>query len=110
MPHIYIAGPYSAYPIYGMRDALLAADRVIAEGIGHPVVPHLTGFWDFVSPKPYKEWLEIDLEAMRACDAVWRIPGKSSGADAEVVVAEVLGIPVFSNVADLRAFSLRWSR
>ncbi len=109
-PHIYVAGPYtSPYPIYNMRDALAAADQLLDAGVGHPVVPHLTGFWDFAFPKPYEEWLEIDLESMRACDAVWRIPGVSSGADGEVEVAEQLSIPILHSLDQVIEFCDSWS-
>jgi Domain of unknown function (DUF4406) len=108
-PHIYIAGPYtSPYPIYNIRAALEAADRLIDTGCGHPVVPHLTGFWDFAYPKPYERWLELDLESMRTCDAVWRIPGDSSGADGEVDHARQLGLPVLTAFEEVEEFCARW--
>ncbi len=108
-PHVYIAGPYtSPYSIYNMRTALEAADRLLESGLAHPVVPHLTGFWDFAFPKSYKDWLELDLESMRACDAVWRLPGESSGADGEVQVARKLGLPVFDGITELETFCTGW--
>jgi hypothetical protein len=109
-PHIYIAGPYSTpYPIYNIRLALEAADRLIASGWGHPVVPHLTGFWDFAYPRRYEEWLALDLESMRGCNAVWRIQGASSGADGEVAEARDLGLPVFTEFDELVAFCRAWT-
>lgn len=111
MPHIYIAGPYSSpYPIYNMRAALEAADQLIASGVGFPVVPHLTGFWDFAFPRPYKQWLELDLEALRGCNAVWRIGGKSSGADSEVSEAKKLGMPVFLDLEDVVQYCKGWQK
>jgi len=109
-PHIYVAGPYtSPYPIYNMRSALEAANRLIEAGFGHPIVPHLTGFWDFAYPQPYEFWLDLDLEGMRSCDAVWRIAGKSSGADGEVANADELGIPVFTEFEALELWCSEWS-
>jgi len=108
-PHIYIAGPYSTpYPIYAMRDALIAANQLIDDGGGHPIVPHLTGFWDFAFPRPYDQWLELDLESLRSCDAVWRIPGKSSGADGEVAVAMALNITILYSFQEVEVYCRSW--
>lgn len=108
-PHVYVAGPYtSPYPIYNMRAALEAANRLIESGVAHPFVPHLTGFWDFAYPQPYEFWLELDLESMRGCDCVLRIPGKSSGADGEIAVADELGIPVLYTEESCLAFCREW--
>lgn len=50
----------------------------------------------------YEEWMEYDFAWLSKCDAVLRLPGKSSGADREEVVAMSLGIPVFYNLEDLK--------
>ena len=100
MPHVYVAGPYSSYPIYGMRNAILAADEVLDLGM-FPHVPHFTGLWDMVAPKPYEDWLELDLEMLRVCDVVLRIPGESSGADGEIEHAVELGIPIVYSIDEL---------
>ena len=100
VPHIYVAGPYSAYPIYGIRNAILAGDEVLAAGM-YPHIPHFTGIWDLVSPKPYEDWLNLDLEAVRICDAILRLPGESSGADGEVEFGASIGIPTFYSLEDL---------
>ena len=39
------------------------------------------------------------------CDAVLRIPGASRGADMDVAHARELGLPVFTSVDEIRAFS-----
>lgn len=94
-PVIYVAGPYQhPYPPYNVRAAIAWADEVLLWG-AVPMLPHLSMLWDLVSPKPYAEWLAIDLALMLRCDAVLRTPGESSGADAEVLVAEERGIPVY---------------
>jgi hypothetical protein len=101
MKKVYVAGPYSRGDVMvNIRAALFAADWLLALGYA-PFVPHLTGFWHFYSPKPYKAWLALDLEWLRACDAVLRLPGESPGADGEVAEAERLGIPVYESVPEL---------
>jgi hypothetical protein len=94
-PLVYIAGPYTnPDPVLNVREAVRYADLFRAWSI-IPIVPHLTHLWHMVSPKPYEEWLEYDLEVMRRCDAVYRFGGPSQGADGEVAEAVALGIPVF---------------
>lgn len=52
----------------------------------------------------YDEWLRITLAFVGACDAVFRLPGLSPGADAECSRASELGVPVFTDHADVAAW------
>lgn len=99
---VYIAGPYTKPdPCENTHKAIALGNEVWAAGYV-PVVPHLTMFWHTITPKPYGAWLAYDLEIMRRCDAVLRMPGESSGADAEVDEAQRLGIPVRFSVGALQ--------
>ena len=40
---------------------------------------------------------------LRSCDAVWRIPGASGGADKDVEVARGLGLIIFTDIAQIPA-------
>lgn len=97
---IYIAAPYAkGDAAENVRRAVLAADEFLRAG--HvPFCPHLSHFWHLPCPKPREAWLEYDLEWLRACDAVVRLPGESEGADAEVEAARELGIPVYGSVRE----------
>lgn len=100
-PVVYLAGPYSnPDPVENMHRAIKIADGLLDVCV--PLIPHLTGTWHMVSPKPYETWLELDLAHMEKCDAVYRFPGASSGADAEVEHANGLNMPVFFDEASLR--------
>lgn len=94
-PLVYVAGPYSADPHRCTSDALSVATYFWDTGACIPVLPHLTHFWDRIHPHPYEEWMEMDFELLRRCDALWRIPGESSGADREIQFADEHGIPTF---------------
>jgi hypothetical protein len=84
---VYVAGPYSKGDVVlNVRNAIAAADTLLAAG-HTPFIPHLTHLWHLVSPKTYEEWLAIDLDWLKCCDALVRLPGESSGADREVVYA-----------------------
>lgn len=100
---IYIAGPYSRPdPIQNTHRAIVYANKLWDAGYV-PFIPHLTAFWHLVTPRPYEQWLEVDLEWLHACDAVYRFPGESSGADAEVAAARRANIPVFLDLESLFA-------
>jgi dCMP deaminase len=49
------------------------------------------------------DWLDMDFAWVAASDAVLRLPGESTGADAEVKFAESLHIPVFTSIDTLDA-------
>lgn len=102
LPLVYFAGPYSnPDPVENTHKAIMLADAALNDGVVTPLLPHLTHTWHLVAPRPYEDWLEYDLRIMRRCDAVYRFPGASSGADAEVAEAERLGIPIFTTLPDL---------
>lgn len=100
-PVVYLAGPYSQPdPVENMHKAIKLADSLLDVCV--PYIPHLSGTWHMVSPKPYPVWLMIDLVIMRRCDVVFRFPGFSNGADGEVADALERGQPVVFSEADLR--------
>lgn len=95
---IYIAGPYTqGDTAVNVRRAYEAADRLADLGFA-PFVPHATHFWHMLFPRPYEFWLDLDNQFLTCCEAVLRIPGPSSGADKEVALAQVAGIPVFTEI------------
>lgn len=98
---VYIAAPYTqGSEGENVRRAIEAADQVIAAGHA-PFVPHLCHFWHLMSPHAYETWLRIDMEWLRASDAMVRLPGPSAGADMEEAEARRTGIPVYGSVAEL---------
>ena len=82
---VYVAGPYTKGDVaVNVREAILAGGRIYDAGMV-PFVPHLTHFWHTVAPRPYEDWLRLDMEWLRVCDALLRLPGDSSGADKELL-------------------------
>jgi len=101
MKRVYVAGPYSSGDVAAnVRNAYAAATRLADAGFA-PFVPHHTHFWHLLFPRPYEEWLTLDLAFLPCCDVVLRLPGESSGADAEVRKAKTLRIPVFDDLEEL---------
>lgn len=113
-PLIYISGPYSSDPVDGTRAAIAAADFLWSKREIPSIVPHLSHLHHLVAPRSYEEWIRLDLALVERCDALWRLPGDSTGADIEMIHADDLGIKVFRGVlgpemlaSDWRTFA-RW--
>lgn len=98
MKFIYIASPYTKGDVaVNVRNNIEAADRLAREGFA-PFAPLLTHFWHMLFPHPYQFWCDLDMVWLERCDALVRLPGESSGADAEVKRANELGLPVYYSV------------
>jgi hypothetical protein len=101
MRTVYIASPYTKGDVVvNIRKSLEAADKLLELGF-IPYTPLLTHFWHLISPKPVETWYALDNEWVKRCDCILRLEGESSGADAEVLLAERLGIPVYFNIKEL---------
>lgn len=106
-PLVYVSGPYSKPdPVENVHRACLAATQLLDSGLVAPVLPHLTAFWHFLTPRAYETWIALDLEMVRRSDAVLRLPGPSEGADREVALAEELGIEVLHDVGEVIAWAI----
>jgi hypothetical protein len=100
---IYIAGPYTKGDVaLNVRAAFAMASDLADRGFA-PFVPHATHFWHLLFPRPYADWLRLDLAFLPTCHALIRLPGESSGADGEVAEAIRLGLPVYHSLAELLA-------
>lgn len=101
---VFISGPYSQGDvIVNIRNAIMAADDLLMQDFA-PYCPHLTAWQHLIRPHAYEEWLDLDAEWLRVCDAVLRLDGASSGADRETLLARDLGIPIFHSVTEV----VRW--
>lgn len=102
---VYVAGPYTkGDPCVNTKAAIDVGNELLDEG-HEPFVPHLSHFWHTVSPRPYEDWLRLDLAFVKVCQAVIRLPGESKGADREVDTALAFGIPFFRSVPEFLAFA-----
>lgn len=65
-----------------------------------PICPHtMCGYW--IGKVERQLGMVISKALLSICDAVLRLPGRSAGTDHEVVEAESLGIPVFTDFGDM---------
>ena len=104
MIKVYIASPYTKGDVaVNVKVQLDCADELITLGFA-PFAPLYSHFQHMAHPRPYSDWIKIDLEWVKVCDCLLRLEGDSSGADGEVKYANELGIPVFYSIAELVNF------
>lgn len=102
---VYVAGPYTSDPEACTAEAIKVGAQLLDLGFA-PFVPHLAHYWHTLhGPRPYEDWMRIDLAWLAAADVVLRLPGHSPGADREVHHARTHGIPVVSDLDELTAWA-----
>lgn len=109
---IYVAGPITHNFIGGLIDACDIGMTLVE--MGHvPYLPqtlmlmvlrHGTTDLEVGSPL-YEMWLKFDFLVIDRCDALFRLPGLSIGADREVEYAKGQGKLIFDSVADVLSYS-----
>jgi vacuolar-type H+-ATPase subunit D/Vma8 len=116
-PWIYIASPYTRGDVaINVRAQMEAFDAILAMG-AVPIAPLFTHFQHMFKPRPYEDWIELDLEIVKRCDACIRLEAvaersdgtvyrqyKSSGADGEVMAFARMAKPVFLSMHALEAW------
>jgi len=106
MKLIYIAGPFRAANSWEVEQNIRRAESLSLEvwRLGAAAICPHTNTRFFSGAADDKVWLDGDIEILRRCDAVMLTPDweRSSGARAEVDVAENLGMPVFAMLSDLK--------
>lgn len=104
MIKVYIASPYTlGDQALNVRKQMDVFNELANTGKIAPFAPLLFHFQHIVHPRKTSDWLAMDFEWVKTCDAVLRLPGQSEGADLEVQFAQSFDIPVFHTVEDLKA-------
>jgi hypothetical protein len=100
---VYIASPYTKGDVaVNVRRQLDAANELMDLGFA-PFVPLYSHFQHLVHPRPYQDWVDIDLEWVPSCDVLLRLPGESAGADGEVACADRFGLLIVYSITELLA-------
>lgn len=99
---IYVAGPYTRGDVaINVRNAIQAGDLIAARG-HTPFIPHLSHFWHLLKPhEDINFWYSQDIEWLKVCDALLRLPGESAGADRELEIARELGLEIFYTIPSI---------
>ena len=104
MIKVYIASPYTLGDVaVNVKAQIDVADALINLGFA-PFVPLYSHFQHMVHPRPYQDWVTLDLEWVKSCDCILRLPGESSGADGEIKFAKELGLSVFYSLEELKQY------
>jgi hypothetical protein len=100
-PKVYIASPYTIGDVaVNVKNQMEMADKLMDLEFA-PFVPLYSHFQHMAHPRPYEDWIEIDLEWLKVCDCLLRLPGESKVADKEVNEMLAMGKPVFYKIIDL---------
>ena len=98
---VYIASPYTLGDVgVNVSRQMEMVDILISKSYC-PFAPLYSHYQHIFKPRPYEDWMKIDVEMLKRCDVVLRLPGESAGADREVSIAKKCGIPVVYSVKEL---------
>ena len=111
-PFVYLAGPYTkGDPCINTYFQHQCFNKALDDGIVNLYIPLTSHFLHTGYPRPYKDWLNYDLEILPKFDALLRLDAvvphmdyvedRSSGADKEIAEMHRLGKPVFYSWAAL---------
>ena len=108
MKVVFIAGAYSAPTEWGVIQNIRASEDAAIQiwNMGAAAMCSNKNQAHLGGTAPSGVWLEGNLEFVRRSDAVFCVAGwdKSSGARAEVEAAKKASIPVFEQMAEVRAW------
>lgn len=110
-PLVYIASPYTQGDAgMNVRSVSDVMNYLLDVGECVPYSPIVaTHLQHIIAPREYNEWLEYCFDFIHHCDALLRVNAayleyfqeESAGADAEVHLAQTLGMPVFTDLESL---------
>lgn len=98
---VYIASPYTiGDQLENVNKSFDVALELIKLGFA-PFAPLYSHYLHERQPQHHTTWMALDFEWVRRCDCLLRLPGESSGADAEIEFALIIHKPVFYSVKSL---------
>jgi len=104
MIKVYIASAYTiGDTAINVKVQMDMAENLMNFGFA-PFVPLYSHFQHMMHPRPQEEWLNFDLEWVKTCDCLLRLPGHSIGADIEVEHAKKHNIQIFYSIEELVKF------
>jgi hypothetical protein len=99
LPLVYIAGPITRpCPLTNCGEGMRWFDLLLESGVCIPFAPHFSCFQQMHYPRTHDEWLSYDYQILARCDAMFRLPGESVGADCEEDFCREQDIPIFHSL------------
>jgi hypothetical protein len=101
MNKIFISSPYTIGDVaQNVKRQMDLANELMDHGY-FPYVPLLSHFLHINNPRPYEDWLALDMQYLVICDALIRLEGASIGADREIEMAKFYAIPIYYSLNEL---------
>lgn len=105
---VYISSPYTyGNKLENVKRQMDITDELMNSGF-YPFTPLYSHYQHTYKPRPYEDWIDVDLVWVEVCDCLLRIipviDGKeleSKGADIEEAEAKRLKKPIFYYIKDL---------
>jgi hypothetical protein len=111
MKVVYVAGPFRGPSAWDIEQNIRRAEELALEAwrLGAAVICPHTNTRFFQGAAPDDIWLIGDLAILARCDALVTTPDweRSSGARAEVMLAQGMNLPVFHDLAALGTWLIR---
>ena len=107
-PLVYVASPYTRGDQATNVAIQIAAGHRLLDTQVAPIVPTLNHLMQMLHQRDEEDWMQMDFAVVKRCDALWRLPGESAGADREVMLARERGIPVYFSFEELMADRSTW--
>ena len=108
MIRVYIASPYTIGDRQTNVDMVLDVVEELIELGYAPYASLAAHYVEQRKPQPCERWLDVDMEWLRRCHCVLRLPGESEGADLKVAEANKMGMPVFHSIEQLNKYTKEW--
>jgi hypothetical protein len=82
-PWVYIASPYTKGDVaINVRTQMEAFDTLLTFGVV-PIAPLYSHYQHIFLPRPYQDWIDLDIEVIQRCDACLRAALGAAGSRAE---------------------------
>jgi hypothetical protein len=102
---LYVAGPLTGDFETNVQQAIIVGNTLMDLGLTI-YLPHLSYYFHKQKYRNYEEWMHHCFIWITKCDALYRMPGPSPGADREVEYAFANEKPVFRTIQEVKQWAL----
>lgn len=103
--HVYVASSYSHVDKKIVKENVKKSMDAVEQIWRYGMIPFITLASHYYNQEhyshEYEDWMNFDFAWLSKCDALFRLPGYSSGADREEEFAKDNNIPIFYTITSL---------